>query len=207
MPASIIYLHGFRSSPRSFKAQLLAKRMASVGLADQYVCPTLPVSPSAAMAEMEALIAELGARDGIKPVLIGSSLGGFYATWLAERHGLRAAMLNPATRPERDLAKYVGEQPLWHGGGTIRVEPHHLDELQALAVSAITQPERYYLLAATGDEVLDYREMLGHFPGATTRIIEGGDHGISDFAQYMDEVLVFCGVPADLLAAHPFSAA
>ena len=207
MPASIIYLHGFRSSPRSFKAQLLAKRMASVGLADQYVCPTLPVSPSAAMAEIEALIAELGARDGIKPVLIGSSLGGFYATWLAERHGLRAAMLNPATRPERDLAKYVGEQPLWHGGSTIRVEPRHLDELQALAVSAITQPERYYLLAATGDEVLDYREMLGHFPGATSRIIEGGDHGISDFAQYMDEVLVFCGVPVDLLATHPFSAA
>ena len=181
--------------------------MASVGLADKYVCPTLPVSPREAMVETEALLAELGTRDGIKPVLIGSSLGGFYATWLAERHGLRAAMLNPATRPERDLAKYVGEQPLWHGGGTIRVEPYHLDELRALVVPAITQPERYYLLAATGDEVLDYREMLSHFPGAVTRVLDGSDHGISDFAQYMDEVLVFCGVPAELLAAHPFSAA
>ncbi|CEJ20356.1 hypothetical protein RSIPO_02530 [Ralstonia solanacearum IPO1609] len=65
-------------------------------------------------------------------------------------------------------------------------------------------PERYYLLAATGDEVLDYREMLAHFPGAATRVIDGGDHGIGDFARYMDEVLVFCGVPAGLLAAHPF---
>ena len=207
MQASIVYLHGFRSSPRSFKAQLLGKRMASVGLADKYICPTLPVSPRQAMAETEELIAELSARDGAKPVLVGSSLGGFFATWLAERHGLRAAMLNPATRPERDLAKYVGEQPLWHGGGTIRVEPHHLDELRALAVPTITQPERYYLLAATGDEVLDYREMLGHFAGATARIIDGSDHGISDFAQYMDEVLIFCGVPADLLAARPFPAA
>lgn len=204
MPASIVYLHGFRSSPRSFKAQLLGKRMASVGLAGQYVCPMLPVSPREAMAEVEALIAGLSTRDGAKPVLIGSSLGGYYATWLAERHGLRAAMLNPATHPERDLAKYVGEQPLWHGGGTIRVEPHHLDELRALAMPAVTQPDRYYLLASTGDEVLDYREMLAHFPGAATRVIDGSDHGISDFAQYMDEVLVFCGVPADLLAAHPF---
>lgn len=207
MSASIVYLHGFRSSPRSFKAQLLGKRMASVGLANHYVCPMLPASPRDAMAEVETLIADLAARDGIKPVLIGSSLGGYYATWLAERHGLHAAMLNPATHPERDLAKYVGEQPLWHGGGTIRVEPHHLNELRALAVPAITQPERYYLLAATGDEVLDYREMLGHFPGATTRVIDGSDHGISNFAQYMDEVLVFCGVPADLLAAHPFDGA
>ena len=207
MSASIVYLHGFRSSPRSFKAQLLGKRMASIGLADRYVCPTLPVSPRQAMVEVETLLADLGTQDGAKPMLIGSSLGGFYATWLAERHGLRAAMLNPATRPERDLAKYVGEQPLWHGGGTIRVEPHHLDELRALAVPTISQPERYYLLAATGDEVLDYREMLAHFSGATTRLIDGSDHGISDFAQYMDEVLVFCGVPADLLAAHPFDSA
>jgi predicted esterase YcpF (UPF0227 family) len=207
MPASIVYLHGFRSSPRSFKAQLLGKRMASIGLAGRCVCPTLPVSPREAMAEIETLIADLGTRDGVKPVLIGSSLGGYYATWLAERHGLRAAMLNPATRPERDLAKYVGEQPLWHGGGTIRVEPHHLDELRALAVPAITQADRYFLLAATGDEVLDYREMLAHFPGATTHVIDGGDHGISDFAQYMGEVLVFCGVPTGLLAAHPFDSA
>ena len=166
--------------------------MASVGLADEYVCPTLPVSPREAVAETEALLAELGTRDGLKPVLIGSSLGGFYATWLAERHGLRAAMLNPAARPERDLAKYVGEQPLWHGGGTIRVEPHHLDELRALAVPAITQPERYYLLAATGDEVLDYREMLAHYPGARTTLIEGSDHAISEFPHYVDEVLAFC---------------
>ena len=120
MPASIVYLHGFRSSPRSFKALLLGKRMASVGLADRYVCPMLPVSPREATRDVEALIADLSTRDGAKPMVIGSSLGGYYATWLAERHGLRAAMLNPATRPERDLAKYVGEQPLWHGGGTIR---------------------------------------------------------------------------------------
>lgn len=186
---------------------MLGKRLASVGLADHYVCPMLPVSPREAMSQVEGLLADLRRADGAPPVLIGSSLGGYYATWLAERHGLRAALLNPATQPDRDLAKYVGEQPLWHGGGTIRVEPHHLDELRALAVPATTRPERYYLLAATGDEILDYREMLAHFPGAATHLIDGSDHGISDFAQYIDEVLVFCGVPADLLAAHPFDPA
>jgi predicted esterase YcpF (UPF0227 family) len=94
--------------------------------------------------------------------------------------------------PQRDLSAYLGEQPLWHGGGSITVEPHHLDELRALSVAAITRPERYYLIAATGDEVLDYREMLAHYPGARTTLIEGSDHAISEFEQYVDDVLAFC---------------
>ena len=105
--------------------------------------------------------------------VIGSSLGGYFATWLAEKHGWPAVLLNPAVVPQRDLSAYLGEQPLWHGGGSITVEPHHLDELRALGVASITRPERYYLMAATGDEVLDYREMLAHYPGARTTLIKG----------------------------------
>lgn len=123
--------------------------------------------------------------------LIGSSLGGYFATYLAEKHGWPAVLLNPAVVPQRDLSAYLGEQPLWHGVGSIVVEPHHLDELRALGVASITQPERYYLMAATGDEVLDYREMLAHYPGARTTLIEGSDHAISEFAQYVDDVLAF----------------
>ena len=94
--------------------------------------------------------------------LIGSSLGGFYATWLAERIGCRAVLLNPAVRPAAGLAAYLGEQPLWHGGGSMVLEPRHLDELRALEVNAITRPERYFLVAATGDELLDWRDMVAH---------------------------------------------
>ncbi|HTR10599.1 MAG TPA: YqiA/YcfP family alpha/beta fold hydrolase [Paraburkholderia sp.] len=187
----IVYLHGFRSSPQSFKARLLAARLAELGRSDEWLCPALPVSPREAIELAER---EIGARilPGERVTLIGSSLGGYFATYLAQKHGWRAALLNPAVVPDRDLSKYLGEQPLWHGGGSIVVEPRHLDELRALAVATVTQPARYYLIAATGDEVLDYREMLAHYPGVPTHLIEGSDHGISEFADYVDEVIRFC---------------
>jgi uncharacterized protein len=190
----IVYLHGFRSSPQSFKARLLAARLAELGRGGEWLCPTLPVSPQEAieLAERE-IAAQL--KPGERVTLIGSSLGGYFATHLAEKHGWRAALLNPAVVPDRDLSKYLGEQPLWHGGGSIVVLPRHLDELRALAVATVTQPARYYLIAATGDEVLDYREMLAHYPGVPTHLIEGSDHGISEFADYVDEVIRFCDAP------------
>ena len=187
----ILYLHGFRSSPKSFKARLLAARMAELGRADEWRCPMLPVSPREAVAVAEAQVAGVPAD---RVTVIGSSLGGYFATHLAEKHGWRAVLLNPAVLPQRDLSAYLGEQPLWHGGGSIVVEPHHLDELRALGVASITKPERYYLIAATGDEVLDYREMVMHYPGVETRLIVGSDHAISEFAEYVDDVLAFCGI-------------
>jgi uncharacterized protein len=184
----ILYLHGFRSSPQSFKARLMRSRLAELGRIGEWLCPMLPVSPREAIALAETLAAN--AQDEI--TLVGSSLGGFYATWLAEKHGWRAVLLNPAVVPQKDLSGYLGEQPLWHGGGNVVVEPHHLDELRALSVTSITRPERYYLIAATGDEVLDYRTMLDHYPHVRTTLIEGGDHAISDFPDYLDHVLAFC---------------
>lgn len=190
----IVYLHGFRSSPQSFKARLLDARLKALGRGGEWLCPTLPVSPFETVALVEREIAAR-AQAGERITLIGSSLGGFFATHLAEKHGWRAVLLNPAVMPDRDLSKYLGEQPLWHGGGSIVVEPRHLDELRALAVTKVTEPQRYYLIAATGDEVLDYREMLAHYPGAKTRLIDGSDHGISEFADYVDDVILFCGAP------------
>jgi predicted esterase YcpF (UPF0227 family) len=197
----ILYLHGFRSSPQSFKSRLLAAKLEQLGLAGDWCCPALPVAPLAAIAFAEQTVAEALARSGPQPVtVIGSSLGGYYATWLAERHGWRAVLLNPATMPQDDLHQYLGEQPLWHGGGSIVVEQAHLDQLCTLAIATITQPQRYYLIAATGDEVLDYRDMLAKYAGAQTVLIDGGDHGLSDFARYMDGVLEFCGVNANTAA-------
>lgn len=189
----IVYLHGFRSSPASFKARLLAARLEEMGRADEWCCPMLPVSPLEAVTLVEREVAKRRAATGDAHVaLVGSSLGGYFATHLAEKHGWPAVLLNPAVVPQRDLSQYLGEQPLWHGGGSIVVEPRHLDELRALAVASVTRPERYYLLAATGDEVLDYREMLAHYPGARTKLIEGSDHAISEFASYVDDVIAFC---------------
>lgn len=187
----IVYLHGFRSSPLSFKARLLEQRLAGLGLSGQYRCPQLDASPAAAMRQVQDLIAGIAAD---RLFLIGSSLGGYYATWLAERVGCRAVLLNPAVRAPRDLSPYVGVLPAWHSNETFEFKQEYVDELQALAVPRITRPERYYLVAATGDEVLDWREMTAHYPDARQKIIEGSDHGLSDFANYMDDVLAFCGV-------------
>ena len=189
----LLYLHGFRSSPQSFKSRLVQERMRAWGVEKYFACPTLNVSPVQAIAQAEATIR--GARAGGETdiAIIGSSLGGFYARWLAERHGCRAVLLNPAIHPWTDLEKYLGEQPLYHGGGSVVVERSHLQELLDLRVEQITKPARYYLLAATGDEVLDYREMVEACPGAHIRIIEGSDHGITEFEDYVDDVLAFCG--------------
>ena len=189
----ILYLHGFRSSPHSFKARLLSERLHALGRGDDYLCPQLPPSPAAAIALAQALIAS---QPPERLTLIGSSLGGYYATWLAERLGCRAVLLNPAIVPRLDLAPYVGVTTQYHSDEPFEFKREYIDELRALAVDKITLPERYFLIAATGDEVLDYRDMVAHYAGARQHVIAGSDHAISEFPDYLDAVLEFCGVEA-----------
>jgi uncharacterized protein len=187
----ILYLHGFRSSPHSFKARLLAERMQALGLGAHYHCPQLPASPQAAIELALAIAGQCAPAD---LTLIGSSLGGYYATWLAEQLGCRAVLLNPAVQAPRELDQYVGVTTAYHSDQPFEFKREYIAELQALTVTQTTQPERYFLLAATGDEVLDWREMAEHYPAARQHIVEGSDHGLSDFPCYIDEVLAFCGV-------------
>ncbi|WP_260070834.1 YqiA/YcfP family alpha/beta fold hydrolase [Pseudoduganella flava] len=193
----ILYLHGFRSSPLSMKGRLLGERMAQLGRAAEYLAPQLPASPRLAIEQAQALVADVPASEIANELaIVGSSLGGYYATWLAERLGCRAVLLNPAVTPLVDLEKYVGMTTMYHSGEPFEFKRDYIDELQDLAVPAISRPDRYFLVAATGDEVLDWRDMVAHYPGARHRVINGSDHGISEFAQYVDEVLAFCGVRA-----------
>jgi uncharacterized protein len=183
----LVYLHGFRSSPESFKARWLRDRMEQLGLADQWHCPRLPMSPSAAI-EMLRESLDLQPHD----VVIGSSLGGFYATYLAETTGCSAIVLNPVVHAARDLSTQVGEHRPYHDpdGSPEAFRPEYVDELRRFELACISHPQRYFLIAATGDEVLDYREMVRFYSGARQWVIAGSDHGLSDFAQYGDEVLV-----------------
>lgn len=187
----ILYLHGFRSSPQSRKAMQLRDALAARGRAADFVCPQLPASPRAA-----AGLAEAAARleDPQRLALIGSSLGGYYATWLAERIGCRAVLLNPAIRPYQDLRDHLGPQPVYFSDATIDMRPEYLDELLALDTPSITRPERYLLVAATGDELIDYRTMLAKYAGCRVRLIEGSDHALTDFERHLGEVLAFCGI-------------
>jgi hypothetical protein len=187
----IVYLHGFRSSPQSRKATQLHAALEARGLAAEYACPQLPASPRAA-AEVALATAQL--EDPQQLALIGSSLGGYYATWVAERLGCRAVLLNPAIRPYDDLRAYLGEQKVYFSDATIDVKPEYMDELRAIDTPRITKPERYFLVAATGDALIDYRAMVAKYAGARQRVIEGSNHELSGFAEYLDEVLAFCGI-------------
>lgn len=163
--------------------------MHARGQASQLLCPQLPPSPREAMQLAHKLVSDVPAA---LLTVIGSSLGGYYATALAEATGCRAVLLNPAVRPARGLASHVGLQTAWHSEEPFEFLPEYIDELASMAVARITQPERYFLIAAKGDEVLDWREMVAHYPGARQRVIDGSDHGLSDFDQYLDDVLAFC---------------
>jgi predicted esterase YcpF (UPF0227 family) len=185
----ILYLHGFRSSPNSFKARLVARKMAELGRSDALACPQLPASPKEAMALAVALVGDTPADQ---LAIVGSSLGGYYATWLAERFGCRAVLLNPAVNPLKDLDQHVGVTTAWDSEQPFEFKREYIDELRALKVDQLTRPERYFLIAATGDEVLDYRDMVAHYAGARQLVIDGSNHAIPEFADYVDDVLAFC---------------
>ncbi|MDE2427719.1 MAG: alpha/beta fold hydrolase [Burkholderiales bacterium] len=185
----ILYLHGFRSSPLSYKARLMTQHMQTLGRSAEFFCPDLSPSPKQAIAQAESL---LSGHDMRHVSIIGSSLGGYYATWLAEKYGCKAVLLNPAVKPPRELESYVGVTTYYHSDQVFEFKAEYVDELRALATPCITKPQRYFLIAATGDEVLDWREMVTHYAGAKQTVIEGSDHGIAEFADYLAPVLAFC---------------
>ena len=186
----LLYLHGFRSSPRSAKALRMAAWVAEHRPDVVFVCPQLPPSPAEAIAQVAALIQDWPAAS---TALMGSSLGGFYATVMAERlPACRVALLNPAVDPARDLAAYIGEQTCWQDAGErffFRAE--FVDELKGLTPGVLTDPARYCTVIAKGDELLDWREMLTRYAAGRVMLLEGSDHGLSDFDDHLPALTQF----------------
>ncbi len=188
----LLYLHGFRSSPLSFKAQRMAAWVQAHRPDVTWCCPQLPASPRAAWTLILEGMQTWPPHD---MAVMGSSLGGYYATAVAEHTGCRALLLNPAVDPARGLAGYVGEHTEFHRPEQrFEFRAEYLDELRALKVQHITQPERYAAVIAKGDEMLDWREMCGRYPGARIRLLEGSDHGLTDFEEHLPFVLDFLGL-------------
>lgn len=185
----LLYLHGFRSSPKSFKAQRMHAWMAAHRPDVRWCCPQLPPSPAAAWASIQNLIADWPRE---RMAVVGSSLGGFYATAVAEATGCRAMLLNPAVDPARDLAAYIGEQTAFHTPeDRFFFREEFIAELRSLTVPAITRPGRYAAVIAQGDELLSWQEMTGRYRGAHVRLLAGSDHAISDFDDHLPFVLSF----------------
>jgi len=198
----LLYLHGFRSSPQSTKAQQLAHRVRSQHPGVHWWCPALPVSPRAAMSLLLDGVADWPREQ---MVVVGSSLGGFYARVLSHRLGCRSALINPAAHPARDLQHHIGEHPAWHDPQErVHFQPAFIDELREWEATlppagVVNDPERHrhWAIVAQGDEVLDWREMQAFCAHANVRLLPGGDHALSDFEEHMGALMDFLNLTTE----------
>lgn len=199
-PPSILYIHGLNSSPQSKKASQLSRALERLGASRQLRVPALHHHPRQAMAQLEAALAELGA-----PLLVGSSLGGYYATHLAERHGLKALLINPAVAPHRRFDGYLGPQTNLYTGEVWQLTADHVAALADFETAAPQDAERYQVWLQTGDETLDYRQAAEFYRGCALRIQAGGDHGFQGFTERLPALLAFAGFEPARFADLDFS--
>jgi predicted esterase YcpF (UPF0227 family) len=177
----LLYIHGFNSTAGSSKAQELKKWLSAQGREDEWICPDLPHQPAAAIAELSRIIE--AAQTPVK--LIGSSLGGFYASVLAARYGLRAVLINPAVHPQLLLRAALGPQKNWHTGDEYNFSQSHLNALAAMDEPTPAQPSNLLLLVETGDEVLDYQDAVAYYRDCHLIVLQGGDHGFTRFVDLL----------------------
>lgn len=200
MTPSILYIHGLNSSPTSTKASQLLKAAEHCGIARQLRVPALHHHPRQAMEQLQAAVAELG-----RPLLVGSSLGGFYATYLAEQHGLDALLINPAVRPHRLFGGKEELQTNYYTGETWLLTHDHVAALAELEMPEPHDAKRYRVWLQTADETLDYRQAETFYAGCSLDIQEGGDHSYQGFARRIPEILTLAGFDPALWADFDFS--
>lgn len=192
----ILYIHGFNSSPASAKARLFSRYCDERGIA--LSVPELSYDPAKAMAMLEAIVKEWGEVN----LLVGSSLGGYYATYLSEKYNLKAALVNPAVSPYKHLSEeFLGKQTNYYTGESYELGLEHVDSLKKLDVDPVIRPDNFLLLVQTGDEVLDYRLAVEKYQGASQIIQPGGDHSFNGFESVIPEIMGFAGL--DALSGQP----
>ncbi|MCX7166087.1 MAG: esterase [Rhodocyclales bacterium] len=185
----ILYLHGFTSGPQSHKAQALGARMCARGLGEKFISPQLPASPREAI----TLAKDLIARHAVSTV-VGSSLGGYYATYLAETFDLRGVLVNPAVVAHLSLQAYIGPQRWLYTGESFEFGLEQIDELRAIEVPVLGKPQRFWLLVEEGDETLDYRHAVSRYSCARQTVLPGGDHSFTRWNDYLDAIIDFAGL-------------
>jgi uncharacterized protein len=190
---TLVYLHGFNSSPLSVKGRKIAAGAAALADPPRVHLPALHHHPAAAIRDVCAWVDVNVVGRGVL-TFIGSSLGGYYASWLAEHYGARAVVINPAVRPTVALQGHLEPQRNLHTGEEWQLTPAHFAALEALATARITLPERYFLLQRSGDELLDWRDAVAHYAGAWQFVAGGGDHGWEGLDDEIPSILRFAGV-------------
>lgn len=192
MSFSIVYIHGFNSSPQSHKAQQFQQWIRTHHPDITLHIPALKPYPLEAIKQLEELAALAPQHTGF----IGSSLGGFYAVHLSEKFRARAVLINPAVRPFDSLAQYLGENKNFHTQDSYVLTQQHVDDLRSLYVATPAQPENLLLLTQTGDETLNFREAATHFYRSPAVIEYGGDHAFQQVERHFSHMLSFLQTPS-----------
>lgn len=188
----LLYLHGFNSSPQSFKSQALLGFMQAQGISDRLISPQIPCIPLQAANFLDHLVMQ--ERKHSRIVFAGSSLGGYYATWLAEKYSEKAVLVNPSVKPYETLEAYLGENRFYHSDQVWQFDQSHIEQLRELDTPTLADPSRYMVLLQTGDETLDYREAAEKYAACKLIVEQGGDHSFQGFDRYIDALLEFTGV-------------
>ncbi|GAB3383619.1 alpha/beta fold hydrolase [Spongiibacter taiwanensis] len=193
MSAALVYLHGFISSPQSHKAVQMGEYLKSHHPDIHYAVPALGDTPDQAYERGSKAVMDCLARHD-KVGLIGSSMGGFLSTVLAERFGLRAVLINPVVRPQHLVEKFIGEHHNPYTGSRFSLDSHHVDILTSLYLPALAAPQNYWALLQEGDETLDYRWAEDYYQHSKLTVEPGGDHAFQGFERYFHRVVEFLGL-------------
>ncbi len=188
----LLYIHGFLSSSQSSKAQQLKQWLTERGRADEWLCPDLSAHPVEAMETLSEIVEnviEKSTKDGSQPLkLIGSSLGGFYATCLSEKYNLKAVLINPSTNPAETLASRIGTHKSWHSDDMVEFTHEDVQALKAMRPQAIHNPDNFLLMVEKNDETLDYKLAIERYQDCNQLIFNHGDHSFTRFGQVLELV-------------------
>jgi len=191
----LIYIHGFNSSPDSFKASLLRTYADKINMSDILEIPCLSYDPTVAMDQLHTEINKYQHQHSVRQLcFIGSSLGGYYATWLAEKYDSRVVLINPAVKPYELFKEHLGPNRNVYTGEEYTLTMDHVNQLRLYEVEQVTNPDRYLLMLQTGDDVLDYKQALNKYAAVPSIVEEGGGHEFAGFDRHLETVLAFCGV-------------
>ena len=191
----LLYLHGFNSSPQSLKAQQISQYMSDHHCLDQLLCPHIPSVPEEARLFLEQLVEET--LENYTLSFAGSSLGGYYATYLAEKYSGTAVLINPSVKPYETLRAYLGENKFYFDEGCWEFDESHIQQLEVMKVDEITDPQRYLVLLQTSDETLDYREAEIKFKNSECIIEQGGDHSFVGLERHLQKIMRFSRIQCD----------